>query len=387
MPASYTAAVVGCGSIGRSHIDGYKLNDIEVVAVCDLLEVARRDYMEEFDIRQGYAAIEEMLAEARPDIVSVCTWHLLHAELTITAARGGAKAVICEKPMAVGLGPANRMVETCEEMGTKLVISHQRRFTPGWEKGRELVQEGAIGQPLFVTANVLQGLLNCGTHAIDGVRFVLGDPQAEWVMGAVERNSDRYERDVLIEDACMGFVHFEGNIQLLIQSDLYLEKAVGGGAFEIRGSEGILEISESRVRLLNGDGWQDVSLRMPAEEIRPIGGHSNGDQTRELLAWLDGEIPEHRNSGRTARNTVEIMMALYESARRHQVVHLPLQEMEYPLDLMVDEGGLPVHKPGRYDIRGFLRRDNIDQEEYKKLRAQGMGHFQALKELHEKKGE
>ena len=43
-------------------------------------------------------------------------------------------------------------------------------------------------------------------------------------------------------------------------TDLYLEKAVGGGAVEIRGSKGLLEISESRVRLLNGDGWQDVKL-------------------------------------------------------------------------------------------------------------------------------
>ena len=387
MSQRYTAAIVGCGSIGRAHIDGYRLNDIDVVAVADPVAVAREDYMEEIGIPQGYASIEEMLEKAHPDIVSICTWHLLHHELTIVAARPEVKAIICEKPMAIGLGHADRMVEACDASDTKLVISHQRRFTPGWEKGRELVQAGAIGQPLMANINSLQGLVNCGTHAIDGVRFVLGNPQPQWVMGAVERDTDRHERAVAIEDACMGFVHFEGDIQLFVQSDLYLDKAVGGGGFEIRGTEGLIEINESQVRLLNDDGWQDVELRMKKEDIRAIGGHANGDQTRELIAWIEGDIEEHRNSGRTARVTVEIMMALYESARLHQVIHLPLEEKEYPLDLMIAEELLPVREPGWYDIRGFLRRDNVDQEAYKKLRAEGVDHFPALRKLHEEMGE
>ena len=47
-------------------------------------------------------------------------------------------------------------------------------------------------------------------------------------------------------------------------------------------------------------------------------------------------------------------MALFESARQHRVVHLPLEEMGYPLQLMIEEGKLPVAVPGRYDIRAFL---------------------------------
>ena len=94
---------------------------------------------------------------------------------TIAAAKGGAKAVICEKPMAIGMGAADSMVDGCTENGTKLVISHQRRFTPGWEKARALVEEGAIGEPLFVTNKVADGLPNWGTHSIDGSRFVLVD--------------------------------------------------------------------------------------------------------------------------------------------------------------------------------------------------------------------
>ena len=230
----------------------------------------------------------------------------------------------------------------------------------------------------------MQGLLNCGTHAIDGSRFVLGDPQALWVMGAVERDTDRYERDTPIEDSCMALVQMEGNLQLFIQSDLCMEGAAAGG-FHIRGTEGMLDVSEAGVRLFNSDsnGWEQVPLRVEAEEIRPIGGQTNAAQVRELIAWIEGG-PEHRGTGKKARATVEIMMALYESARQHRVIHLPLQEEDYPLELMVDEGKLPVEKPGRYDIRGFLKRDAIDEKAYAKLKSQGMGHHQVMKILSEK---
>ncbi|MCZ6679859.1 MAG: Gfo/Idh/MocA family oxidoreductase [Candidatus Poribacteria bacterium] len=383
MSKKYTAAIVGCGGIGNSHMEGYnRVDNVEVVAVADPLEPARRQYMEDYGIPQGYATVEEMVQKAQPDIVSVCAWHLLHAPLTIAAAQPGVKGIICEKPMTVSMGDANRMVEACDASGTKLVISHQRRFTPGWEKARELMEQKVIGHPLSVNCNVREGLLNWGTHAIDGSRFVLGDPQVLWVMGAVERRTDRHERDTPIEDSCMGLVHMEGDLQLFIQSDLYKEPARSGG-FLIRGTEGMLDVSEAYVSLFNAtsNGWQDIPLRVEPEKIQPIGGDTNAAQVRELIAWIEGG-PEHRGSGYKARATVEIMMAIYESARRHHVIHLPSQEEKYPLGLMIDSGQLPVEEPGRYDIRGFLKRDEIDEEDYERLRRQGMRHGQIMRTLH-----
>jgi len=63
------------------------------------------------------------------------------------------------------------------------------------------------------------------------------------------------------------------------------------------------------------------------------------------------------------------------------VIHRPLQEKGYPLDLMIQEGKLPVTQSGRYDIRDFLRRDHIDEKEYARLRAEGMGHHQIMSQL------
>ena len=74
-------------------------------------------------------------------------------------------------------------------------------------------------------------------------------------------------------------------------------------------------------------------------------------QHDEFLDWMDGKIETHRNNGRRARITMELMMALYESARLRDVVMLPMTTRANPLDLMVESGQLPVVTPGRYDIR------------------------------------
>lgn len=384
MSKQYKAAIVGCGSIGQAHMQGYqRLDNVDVVAVADPLEPARTMYMNDYDIPQGYATVAEMLEMARPEIVSVCVWHLLHDTVTAEVAAGpSVKGIICEKPMAIGMGRADAMVDVCEANGVKLVISHQRRFTPGWERAKELVEDGAIGIPLRADLRVKEGLANWGTHSIDGARFVLGDPVAEWVMGAVERRTDKFERDTAIEDACMGLIHFGGSLQFFIQSDLWDRNSLAGKFF-IRGTEGMLHVQETVLKLFNAEtgGWKDVDLALQ-EGDQAIGGNMNAAQTVELIDWIEGG-PESRSSGRIARDTVEVMMAMYESARQNRVVHLPMQEKEYPLDLMIDEGKLPVEHEGRYDIRGFLDRSNIDESRYRQLRDDGLPHHQAMRTVHQ----
>lgn len=75
------------------------------------------------------------------------------------------------------------------------------------------------------------------------------------------------------------------------------------------------------------------------------------DQYQELIDWMEEKIPDHRGNGRQARYTLEIMLAFYESLRIKNVVMMPMETKESPLDMMVEDGTLPVIKPGRYDIR------------------------------------
>ena len=222
MTPRYSAAIIGCGDIAHAHVEGYRLNsNVEVVAVVDPVEPAREQFQAEYGIPSAYASAAELFKDLTPDLVSICVWHPLHPELTIEAARAGAKAVICEKPMATSLGAADQMVAACAHYQTKLIVSHQRRFTPGWESAKALISAGEIGPVQTLRGSTADGLLNCGTHVVDGLFFLADDPEPAWVIGALERSTDRFERATPIEDWAILLCEVAGGAQMLVQSDVH----------------------------------------------------------------------------------------------------------------------------------------------------------------------
>jgi hypothetical protein len=104
------------------------------------------------------------------------------------------------------------------------------------------------------------------------------------------------------------------------------------------GTEGTLRWTRESLQLLGGAGWQDV-------ELRP-----SRSQHEEFIDTLEGR-GSNRTEGALARGTMEILMAIYESARIKGLVEMPLQTKASPLRRMIEDGTLPVEKPGKYDIR------------------------------------
>jgi hypothetical protein len=93
---------------------------------------------------------------------------------------------------------------------------------------------------------------------------------------------------------------------------------------------------------------------MMALQITP--GNPWAEQAREMCRWLDGSVEQHRGRAENGRAVLEVLMAVYESVRVRGLVRMPLQTKEYPLDLAVEQGVLPVEVEGRYDIRQMLVR-------------------------------
>ena len=234
------------------------------------------------------------------------------------------------------------MIAACEEHGAKLVIGHNGRFNPANTEIRRLIQDGAIGQPTLLhrRSKPNAGLLNIGTHAIDGMRYHLSDPETLWVIGQVSRTTNRWERRTLCEDLCMGLICFEGGARGIYESDLP-EPTVSAPI--VSGTDGQIKMGEDGAVLLQNNrasGWQEIQPRPD-----PI------DQYQELIDWMEGRIAEHRSTGRQARYTMEIMMAIYESLRIKNVVTMPLEISESPLELLIAEGVFPTLTEDRYDIR------------------------------------
>ena len=389
MATSYRVGVIGCGNIAQRHAKAYQsVPGFQLATAAEPNAETARAFQEAFALPTMYSDPEEMLRKESLDVVSICTWHRLHAPQTLMAAEAGVQAVLCEKPMAVRLSEADQMIDTCRENGTKLAIGHQRRFYPGWTEARRLVSEGAVGKPTMVTGYVVDGLLNTGSHVIDGMRYVLGDPQAAWVMGAVERKTDRWERDMPIEDCCLGLTSFVGGAQALLQVDLTAYSSADH--FTVQGTEGLLMVGPDSLRLISADNSGEETRPTPWEAQTESAAAWVGfedyfhiaytAQAQGLKAWLDEEIG-YRSEGTETRHTVEIMMALYQSAREGEVTRLPLTEEAYPLSAMLAEDKLPLRYPEKYDIRDPQRKTWRHREAYDRMRADGLSHPEIMAAL------
>jgi predicted dehydrogenase len=355
--------VIGAGGISRNHIRGYlETGRYEVVALADLNESAMAEKDQQFGLTtKHYNDARQMLQEEQLDVLSVCTWHTGHATWTVAAAAAKPKAIICEKPMADSLGRAEDMLVACRRNNVKLVIGHQRRFLPAYTLAKDLIAQGAIGQVQMMISFGGQGLPNYCSHQTDMFRYFLSDDECEWVMGNVERKTDRYERGTRIEDNAIGVFQFKGGARAMILADV--TPVIYQGAY-LYGSEGMINVTTNNLQLLNKDTnglWEtqtpDGKFRTVAEDEQAFEWIEGGaGQADELADWIEGKIDNHRNNGFNGYKALEMLHAVYESARMHEKVILPLHTRINPLDLMVESGQLPIERPGRYDIRAFLLR-------------------------------
>lgn len=394
--ATYRTAIIACGTIGRVHARGWigmpgregsgvPGRPVEIGAIADTHPDARREFGDFFGVSQEhrYADYREMLDMERPDFVDVCSWHRQHAEMTIAAAARRPKAILCQKPMALSLGEADDMITACERNGVKLMIAFQRPHHATWLKARDLIREGVIGRVVQVQIDDGGNILNTNSHNIRLALFLMDEPEVVWVQGAVERTTDQLERGLPAEDSCLGVAGCDNGATILIMGNLPLPGRLGdrrvrmGQGARVIGTDGVMELTTGRppreeiptdggmyqpegpsagynveygvVRYLNGTsgGWKEVEA--PWHDCW-------SHQCQEAIEWVEGKVQEPISGYRNGRKVTEVMMALFESARKRQRIDLPLKTKLNPLMLMVEKGDLPVEWPGAYERRARIVR-------------------------------
>ena len=359
--ATYRAAIIGTGrprgqegatgaAISQFHVKAYVTNGCNVVALADIQPENAEAFRTEHNVpgAQIFADYRQMLAEAKPDIVSICTWPHLHGEMVIAAAEAGIRAIYCEKPMAPTWGEAKRMHQVATERGSILCFNHQRRFEAPYVTARRLLREGAIGSLIQVQA-ACPNLYDWGTHWFDMACYYSGDVPAEWAMGQIDARGGRSVFGVQLEAQGLSYFAFQSGVRgMLITGDHIQDDAAGrggptgrratlGAAHRLIGSDGIIEVAapNSKVRLLNGSaaGWQEVPLDPVASNITEAVAASIGD----VLACLESGREPETSSHKAIRST-ELIFATYESARRRERVDLPLQTEDNPLHALLADG-------------------------------------------------
>jgi UDP-N-acetylglucosamine 3-dehydrogenase len=140
---------IGCGGIARHHAARIKdLKNARIVAASDVVAAAAESFASDFGAEKHFDDYRKLLRADDIDAVWVCTPTFQHAQPVIAAARAG-KHVFCEKPMALKVADAERMAEACDKAGVLLTVGFVRRFDTFWGKFKQVVQSGAVGNPVI----------------------------------------------------------------------------------------------------------------------------------------------------------------------------------------------------------------------------------------------
>ncbi|MDQ0682405.1 putative dehydrogenase [Streptomyces achromogenes] len=330
------AAVVGVGAIGRgSHLPALQRlaaeGETEVVAAVDIDANAVRDFCADGGVPHAYTDLERMLAEQRPDLVTICTPPTLHREQSVAALRAGAW-VWCEKPPVPTLADyAAVEAEEGTQGGPYSSIVFQHRFGSGTRHVRRLLAERALGRPLVVHCQTTwyrdtayyavpwrgrwqtEGggpAMGHGIHQMDLMLDLLG-PWSE-----VRAMAGRLVHDVETEDVSTALVRFEsGALATVVNSVLSPDEV---SRIRIDCERATVELthlyghSNADWRVTPAPGvtgdeaaaWQDFGADVPSSHLA---------QLRELVASMRaGRRP--RGSGADGRTSLELVTALYKSA-------------------------------------------------------------------------
>jgi predicted dehydrogenase len=328
--------LLGCGDIGRYHLNAYQ-DLVELVACCDVRPEAAEMFQREFGFPRVYTRMEDLMADPDVELVDVCTQVSMDPDSLensrLAAVQAGAPAgkhFLIEKPLAWEIDSAREIVELCERAGVRLGIGHRFRYTSTMQRAKELLQSGGYGDPFhaayFLThfgwsppkpyaRRIQMTIMEIGIHAFDLFRYLLDDEPAS-VYCVTGRGGMRTAEDGPGETFFDAIVNFRGgavgNIHLSIdnyvgrknwQTNWYGEVLVecSHGAIEVTGPD-----DESTLRHSGADG--------NVETIAVVGESSGfrGWMVEMLHALRDDRDPTM--SGRDHLNTLATVLAAYESA-------------------------------------------------------------------------
>ena len=325
--------VIGASTIGREWMVP-AINaqpDSTVVALASSDPERGRRYADELGIPTVRSSLEELLADAAIDAVYISTTNEWHESQTLVAVAAG-KHVLCEKPLALSLESAQRMVAAAAGAGVVMGTNHHLRNAATHRTIRELIRAGAIGQPLaarvFHAVHLpphLRGwridrpdagggvILDITVHDADTLRFALGDEVTEVTAMTANHGMGRAG----LEDAVMGVMRFRDGVIAQFHDAFTAPHASTG--FEVHGTEGSLYGREVMTQRPIGTV---TIFRDGGEEAIPV-EHENlyERSVRCFNAAIRGE-GEPAATGADGVRSLAVALAVRESAQKGLTVQV-----------------------------------------------------------------
>lgn len=357
MPASESpvlrAGVIGCG-VGRSHVQGYVANNVQVVGLAGLDEERCQALAQEFSISHVYRDYADLLDRDDLDMVSIAVPNYLHAEITLAALARGLHVCV-EKPLAQNLADAERIAAAPRRPGQQLMVMFNWRYRNDTQLMRRHIEADGIGRIYYAkagwmrrsgipgyggwfTTKALSGggpLIDLGVHMLDLSLWLLGYPKAVAVSGATYAEfgprgrggwggtrfpvgNGGYE----VEDLATAFIRLETGATLLLEAswasfshardDFYVHLLGAEGGIEMN----VKEYAETDTLTLYGE------VAGAPTEMHPsvTAGHAHAQGLREFVDAIREERP-NQSPVEQGLALMRLIDGIYRSAASgHEVI-------------------------------------------------------------------
>ena len=344
-------ALIGCGRIAPNHLEAAINNNLEIVGLCDIVPEHIDNLVSKLNIDvnkyKKYTDYKEMLEKEKPELVAIATESGKHAKIALDCLDAGANLII-EKPIALSLEDADKIIEKAKEKGLVVCANHQNRFNKSIQKIRQALDEGKFGRMLYGTAHIRWNrgpdyytqapwrgtwaqdggaLMNQCIHNIDLLRWMMGDEIEEVCAYTDNLNHDYIEA----EDLGMAIVKFKNGSYGIVEgtTDIYpknLEETL-----YLFGQKGTVKAGGKSVNIIEEWIFEDNSEN--PEDVKK----NNSEMPQNVYGF--GHTPLYRDAinaiqthtkplvdAEAGKRALELVLAIYKSAAEGKPVKLPLDK-------------------------------------------------------------
>lgn len=327
-------ALVGCGRIAERHAELLGLSQItgaRLVGICDVAPDKAQKLGTQLSV-PWFTNMHEMMSSVRPDVVSVLTQSGLHAEHVVTLAPYG-KHIVVEKPMALTLSDADRMIAACDYAGIRLFVVKQNRFNVPVQKTREALEAGRFGKLVLGTIRVrwrrsqeyydqdpwrgtwsMDGgvLANQASHHVDLLEWMMGEVDSVFAMSATALV------DIEAEDTAVATLRFANGALGVVEATTATRPSDLEGSISILGEKGTVVIGGFAVNSLKT--WDFVDPQRGDDDVMEqfsvnppsVYGFGHKAYYEHVVDCILNE-KHHLVDGLEARKSLELITAIYES--------------------------------------------------------------------------
>lgn len=332
----YRTLVIGCGWRGSLHSEAVANHPcFDLVGTCDI-DIAKADNIADkygVDKSARFVSSEEAIKTLKPDVVINGAWPGDRWVIYDQCAENGVRHLVSEKPFAKERAGVLHMKHTAETSDCSLSFTHQRRFSPGNIRIRELLAAGAVGKVTRLDLLAFRHLLDCGVHTLDLVSSYFGEIKVKRVLGALDMKGMVNWFRVPAEGSFNGTLIYdapEGSLFSGYNNEITASMLVGANmgrpdesGVNIYGTRGFMEL-----------GWEGNLFRYFSADMRSeldehaklTPGDCESGNIHRMWDYLadvfDSREKDNILDWRHGYYAAEILFALYESVRRGEWIDM-----------------------------------------------------------------